>query len=402
MSANAHASPPGSFQGTSHGPVTDPIRVMVVDDSVVVRGLVGRWIDEDPGLAVVASHRNGKLAVEDITRADPDVVVLDIEMPDMDGLTALPLMLAKKPGLIVLIASTLSRRNAEISLKALSLGAADYIPKPDGNSRLTTSTEFRADLIAKVQSLGARARSRSRRAAAPPVSSRPFTATRTLEAAGMVPAQSAVPAKPKASFTLRSYAPVRPRVLTIGSSTGGPQALNAFFGHVGTAMAQVPVLLTQHMPATFTAILAEHLSKAAGRPAAEGRDGEPVLPGRIYVAPGGRHMIVARQGSETVIRLTDGPPVNFCKPAVDPLFKSVVDIYGSATLGVILTGMGSDGADGVTAIGQAGGNVITQDEETSVVWGMPGAAAHTGMCADVLPLDEVGRKVARILLGSRI
>ncbi|ODN68766.1 Chemotaxis response regulator protein-glutamate methylesterase [Methylobrevis pamukkalensis] len=163
----------------------------------------------------------------------------------------------------------------------------------------------------------------------------------------------------------------------------------------------MPVLLTQHMPPTFTAILAEHLSKSAGRHAAEGQDGEVVMPGRIYVAPGGKHMLVHKTGTEAVIRLNDGPPVNFCKPAVDPMFRSAVEVWGGALLGVILTGMGSDGAGGVVSLAQAGGNVIAQDEETSVVWGMPGAAAQTGMCADVLPLDEVGRKVSRLLMGGR-
>lgn len=380
-------------QNSSAGAVTNPIRVMVVDDSVVIRGLVGRWVDENPNLAVVASHRNGRLAVEDIERSDPDVVVLDIEMPDMDGLTALPLMLAKKRNLVVVIASTLSRRNAEVSLKALSLGAADYVPKPETNSGVSTSQEFRRELIEKVLHLGQRVRSRS--APRPAPGSRPETGRPTAPSIGVAAA------RPKAGFTLRQYSTVRPRILAIGSSTGGPQALNTLFGEIGSAIGQVPVVLTQHMPATFTAILAEHLSKSAGRPAAEGKDGEPLLPGRIYVAPGGKHMVLAKNGAEVVVRITDGAPVNFCKPAVDPLFKSVVDIYGNAALALVLTGMGSDGAEGVRSIGQAGGSVIAQDEETSVVWGMPGAAAQTGMCADVVPLPEIGRKVSRILLGGR-
>lgn len=384
-------------QTSSAGAVTNPIRVMVVDDSVVIRGLVGRWIDEEPHLAVVASHRNGRLAVDDILRANPDVVILDIEMPDMDGLTALPLMLEKKRDLVVVVASTLTRRNAEISLKALSLGAADYVPKPETNSGVTTSTDFRRELVDKVLNLGQRARARAGNRAGSAGAAAPQRTVINATAAPAAQARSKAPA----TFTVKPYANVRPRILAIGSSTGGPQALNTLFGEIGSAIGQVPVVVTQHMPPTFTAILAEHLAKAAGRPAAEGKDGEPILPGRIYVAPGGKHMILARHGSDTVIRLTDGPPVNFCKPAVDPLFKSVVDIYGNAVLGIILTGMGSDGAEGVREIGKAGGNVITQDEESSVVWGMPGAAAHTGQCADVLPLPDIGRKVARILLGGR-
>ena len=385
---------------SSSGAVTDPIRVMVVDDSVVIRGLVGRWLDEEPNLAVVASHRNGRLAVDDVLRSNPDVVILDIEMPDMDGLTALPLLIEKKRNLVVVVASTLTRRNAEISLKALSLGAADYVPKPESNSGVTTSAEFRRELIEKVTHLGMRAKKRG----LPSQTSGGRPMARSLTSAlqpGAPAAPSALRASRPGSYTIRSYSSVRPRILTIGSSTGGPQALNTLFGEIGSAIGMVPVVLTQHMPPTFTAILAEHITKAAGRPASEGRDGEVIQPGHIYVAPGGKHMLLAKNGNDVVVKLSDAPPVNFCKPAVDPLFKSVAEIYGTATLAVVLTGMGSDGAEGVRKIGEIGGSAIAQDEETSVVWGMPGAAAHTGMCSDVLPLNEIGRKVSKILLGGR-
>ncbi|WP_026792111.1 protein-glutamate methylesterase/protein-glutamine glutaminase [Pleomorphomonas oryzae] len=385
---------------SSSGAVTDPIRVMVVDDSVVIRGLVGRWLDEEPNLAVVASHRNGRLAVDDVLRSNPDVVILDIEMPDMDGLTALPLLIEKKRNLVVVVASTLTRRNAEISLKALSLGAADYVPKPESNSGVTTSAEFRRELIEKVTNLGMRAKKRGLPGQA--LGTRPMARSLTSALQANAPAaSSALRATRPASFTIRPYSSVRPRILTIGSSTGGPQALNTLFGEIGSSIGMVPVVLTQHMPPTFTAILAEHITKAAGRPAAEGRDGEVIQPGHIYVAPGGKHMLLVKHGNDVTIKLSDAPPVNFCKPAVDPLFKSVAEIYGTATLAVVLTGMGSDGAEGVRKIGEIGGSAIAQDEETSVVWGMPGAAAHTGMCSDVLPLNEIGRKVSKILLGGR-
>ena len=384
---------------SSSGTVTDPIRVMVVDDSVVIRGLLGRWLDEEPNLAVVASHRNGRLAVDDVLRSNPDVVILDIEMPDMDGLTALPLLIEKKKNLVVVVASTLTRRNAEISLKALSLGAADYVPKPESNSGVTTSAEFRRELIEKVTHLGLRAKKRGLPGQAP--TGRPMARSLTNAMQSGAPAQSALRASRPASFTIRSYSSVRPRILAIGSSTGGPQALNTLFGEIGSSIGMVPVVLTQHMPPTFTAILAEHIAKAAGRPASEGRDGEVIQPGHIYVAPGGKHMLLAKNGSEVIVKLSDAPPVNFCKPAVDPLFRSVAEIYGTATLAVVLTGMGSDGAEGVRKIGEIGGSAIAQDEETSVVWGMPGAAAHTGMCSDVLPLNEIGRKMSKILRGGR-
>ena len=405
-----------------HATVTDPVRVMVVDDSVVVRGLIGRWLDEDPALAVVASHRNGKLAVEDVTRSNPDVVVLDVEMPEMDGITALPLLLKQKPGLVVVMASTLTRRNAEISLKCLSLGAADYVPKPESNSRVTTSDEFRNEVVEKVRVLGQRAKARAARAAGHPAPSQPvqdFRALRTLQpqhAPAPVVARTpfSTPAAPRTSativaagrqgapgITLRPYSNVPPRLLVIGSSTGGPQALTKLFGDIGKAIGNVPVLVTQHMPAAFTAILAEHISKAAGRRAAEGVHGEPLMPGRIYVAPGGKHMVIAKDGGDIVVQLNDLPPVNFCKPAVDPLFQSAVPLYGSAILGSVLTGMGHDGAAGSKSIADAGGSVIAQDEETSVVWGMPGAVAQAGAAAEILPLDQIGPKIVRILGGGR-
>lgn len=375
---------------------------MVVDDSVVVRGLVTRWLEATPGILVCASHRNGRLAVDDVVKSSPDVVILDIEMPDMDGLTALPLLLERNHNLVVLIASTLSRRNAEISMRCLSLGASDYLPKPESNSELTTSLEFRRELIDKVITLGQRAHSRKSAVAQPApavASQRSVGRTSFRTPQGGVLTHNVSVAKPK--YVIRSYSAVRPRILAIGSSTGGPPALNVLFGAIGNAIAGLPVVLTQHMPAMFTGILAEHLGKASGRKAAEGLDGEVVQPGRIYVAPGGRHMVLARHGAEVVVRLLDTPQVNFCRPAVDPLFQSVCEIYGPAALAVVLTGMGSDGADGVRKIGEAGGSIIAQDEETSVVWGMPGAAAMTGQCSDVLPLDEIGHKISRLLLGGR-
>jgi len=391
-------------------PGTDPIKVMVVDDAVVIRGLLTRWLDEDKGLKVVGSHRNGKLAVEDIEKSNPDVVVLDIEMPEMDGLTALPLMLAKKRDLVVIMASTLTRRNAEISLKALSLGAADYVPKPESTSEVTTSIDFRRELVDKVKALGARAirmrgpartmraETRAGQVSQPSAPVAAAAARPSMDTRASFRGAGQGAAAPK--FQLRPYAAVRPRILAIGSSTGGPQALQEVMKEVGTAMNDVPVVITQHMPPTFTAILAEHMGKAALRPAKEGEDGEELKPGNIYVAPGGKHMILEKTASGVKIRLTDGPPVNFCKPAVDPLFDSVSKAYGSACLGVILTGMGSDGANGVRTIAAGGGSIITQDEATSVVWGMPGAAANTGMCSDILPLTQIGPKISRVLKGN--
>jgi two-component system, chemotaxis family, protein-glutamate methylesterase/glutaminase len=385
----------------------DPIRVMIVDDAVVVRGLVSRWVDEAPDLKTVASLRTGRDAVEQVSRINPDVVVLDIEMPDMDGLTALPLLLGKKRDLIIIMASTLTRRNAEVSLKALSLGAADYIPKPASNREVTTSATFRHDLIEKIRHLGAR----RKRTPADPRARVPFSVPSAPTAApgaaartrfSVAEPRAAMPAAGYASdFKLRSFSSVPPRVLLIGSSTGGPQALTTLVGHIAPVFERAPVLITQHMPPTFTTILAEHLARASGRPAHEAIDGEAIVPGTIYLAPGGRHMTVTRRNNQPAIALNDGPLVNFCRPAVDPLFDSAAQIWGSAVLSVILTGMGSDGMHGAEKVVAAGGSVIAQDEATSVVWGMPGAAAHAGVCAAVLPLDQVGPKIVRLFGGDK-
>ena len=199
----------------------------------------------------------------------------------------------------------------------------------------------------------------------------------------------------------RAFGAHAPRVLLIGSSTGGPQALMALVAEIGPVIDRFPVLITQHMPPTFTTILAEHLARASRRPAHEGIDGEAIKPGQIYLAPGGRHMRVARRGAEAMIALDDGPPVNFCKPAVDPLFTSAIDVWQGGTLAVVLTGMGSDGTRGGKDIVAAGGNVIAQDEATSVVWGMPGAVAHAGICAAILPLGQIAPKLVRLFAGDR-
>lgn len=389
---------------------------MIVDDSSLIRRILTGWFNESPDFKIVAAHSNGRRAADDIGRTQPDVVILDIEMPEMDGLTALPLILERKPGTAVIVASTLSRRGAEVSLKALTLGASDYLTKPDTGD-VSSAQQFRDDLMEKARQLGQRAKKRTslrvpraERPTAPPAVSAPGP---TVAAPSPATAPSAAPAPaalrdvayhraPSVAPKLRAYSRLPPRIVAIGSSTGGPQALSQVFADLGPAMNAVPVVIAQHMPPTFTAILAEHIAKVANRRTSEGVDGEPLLPGRIYVAPGGKHMLVAKaEGGGSIIRLSDAPPVNFCKPAVDPLFESVASLYGNTTLGIVLTGMGSDGARGADVIAKAGGSIIAQDEATSVVWGMPGATVAIGACADILPLVEIGRKAARILSGGR-
>lgn len=339
------------------------IRVMVVDDSAIVRGLISRQLATDPGLVVVATAPNGEAALAELERREVDVVVLDIEMPVMDGLTALPMILAAHPKVRVIMASTLTRRNAEIGMRALQLGAIDYISKPEGS--LGAADEFKRELIAKIKVL--------------------------MPAARKMPSQVASPARtsnPPATQP-RLGPKTTPTILAIGASTGGPPALLKVFEALKGSVAQ-PIFLTQHMPAMFTTLLAEQLSRAGGRPCMEGRDGEIVAPGRCYIAPGGWHMTVATERAGLTIRLNQEPPESYCRPAVDPMFRSLAAAYGAGVLGLILTGMGGDGAKGCLAIAEAGGRFVVQDEATSVVWGMPGAAANTGRAERILPLAEVG------------
>jgi two-component system chemotaxis response regulator CheB len=354
---------------------------MVIDDAVVFRGLVARWIGEEPDMELVASHRDGQEAVDNFLRTDPDVVVLDIEMPGLDGLQTLPLLLAKKPELIVIISSTVTRRNAEVGIKALSLGAKDYLSKPETNREITMSPEFRRGLVQKIRELGRRGLRRLAEAGAP--------ATALLEARSR-----------RAALKLRPYSSFPPRVIVIGSSTGGPQALQVLVRALDPALRRLPVVLVQHMPPTFTTILAEHLGRTTGRPTHEAIHGETLSAGTLYVAPGGRHLQIDRKGELTRVLLDDSPPVNFCRPSVDRLFASAAAAYGAGTLGIVLTGMGVDGASGAAQIATAGGSVIAQDESTSVVWGMPGAAAEAGACAGVLPLEAIAPKIVELVTGE--
>jgi two-component system chemotaxis response regulator CheB len=379
---------------TSNSTRNEPLRVMVVDDSVVIRGLISRWIEAEPDMVVAASLRTGLDAVNRIERVNPDVAVLDIEMPELDGISALPLLLAKKRNLIIIMASTLTRRNAEISFKALSLGASDYIPKPESTREPAAAETFRHDLIQKIRHLGAKVRR-----AVPASPSPPLAPVLDRPRAPSGRPSLAPVAQPQ--LLRRAFSTQAPRALLIGSSTGGPQALMALVAEIGPVIDRFPVLITQHMPPTFTTILAEHLARSSQRPAHEAVDGEPVKAGRIYLAPGGRHMRVVRHGTDAAIALDDGPPVNFCKPAVDPLFTSAIDVWRGGVLAVVLTGMGSDGMRGGKEIVAAGGSVIAQDEASSVVWGMPGSAANAGICAAVLPLDQIAPKLVRLFSGDR-
>ena len=375
-----------------------PLRVMVVDDSVVIRGLISRWIGAEHDMEVAASLRTGLEAVNQIERINPDVAVLDIEMPELDGISALPQLLAKKRDLVIIMASTLTRRNAEISFKALSLGAADYIPKPESTREASAADIFHHDLIQKIRHLGARLRRKPAVASPPLAPASPAPAAR-----GPVVARPAAPAPavhaPSSSSVLstRPFSTQAPKVLLIGSSTGGPQALMALVAELGPVIDRVPVLITQHMPPTFTTILAEHLARATGRPVREAQHGEAIRSGNIYLAPGGRHMQVRGQDRAPVIALDDGPLINFCRPAVDPLFASAARVWRAAILAVVLTGMGSDGAQAMALLHGEGGKTIAESEESAVVWGMPGELVKAKGADWVLPLPAIAGCLQRLL-----
>lgn len=410
-----------SLSGSSSPDTGGPYRVMVVDDSAVIRGFMSRYLTEDPQISVEVTANNGAVALNRLKNHDIEVVVLDIEMPEMDGLTALPKMIEMQPGLMVVMASTLTRKNADISMRSLNMGAVDYVPKPETARSVNASIDFRRELVEKVKVWAARGRrKRNEKLPSAPVSaeSSPASATGRLSS-GFVSARRAE--RPLAALeqsrargsralsgsqegdkTIRLKPDPRKKadILAIGSSTGGPQALMRFFKQFD-APPKVPVVIVQHMPATFTAILADHLAQATGWKSQEGEQGMAVKPGEIYIAPGGKHMELTGDRTAPVINLTEDPPENFCRPAVDPLYRSLLSLYGDRVLAVILTGMGHDGLKGARMLTQAGATLLAQDEASSVVWGMPGAVATAGLCSEVLPLDDLGRRVFERLKGGR-
>ena len=398
------------------------IRVMLVDDSAVVRGLLSRWLSAEENVEVVARCHNGLHAVREIADVQPNLVVLDIEMPEMDGLEALPHLLSACPDVRILIASSLSTKNAEISLTALEKGAHEYIAKPSSNSGLSTSNEFRIDLITRINALcvghGGQAKMLTERAkpSAPKSYSSLLSKAgepsnnvkQTPRATKMVSSPAIASGREKldalrtvkgeiSAGELIPFKKGKPEIVCIGSSTGGPRALQQVLQDASDALSHIPVVLTQHMPKSFTSVFAKHLDKACKLTVIEAEDGDVLKPGHVYVAPGNRHLIFEKSGGVTKIVLDDGPLVNFCKPAVDIMFSSVSQLYGNKVLSVILTGMGKDGVVGGRTVVENGGNVVVQDAQSSIVWGMPGAAYKAGIAAAQFPLDTIGAKIAKIV-----
>ncbi|KAA6458650.1 chemotaxis response regulator protein-glutamate methylesterase [Acidobacteria bacterium AB60] len=351
-----------------------PIRVLVVDDSVVIRRLIARALETDAQLEVVGSAANGVIALQRIPVLHPDVLTLDIEMPEMDGLETLRRVRAEHPHLRVIMCSTLTEHGAAITLEALSLGAHDYVTKSSAEGTVERAIEqFRADLIPRIKQFFL------------PTASRVTASCRNADALPHVYATPLVSTPP--------------RVVAIGTSTGGPAALAAVLPKL-PADFPLPVLVVQHMPPLFTRLLAERLSTLNKLPMREAVPGEPLTPGKILIAPGDFHMKVAARGSGPCVVLDQSPPLNFCRPAVDALFSSAAEVFGGAVLALVLTGMGQDGLRGAAALKARGAAVLAQDQPSSVVWGMPGAVVQAGLADRVLPLDQCAGELLRLTVHA--
>ncbi len=348
---------------------TPEIRVLIVDDSAVVRGLLAKALETDPQIKLAGTAMHGQSALATLKSTPVDVVVLDVEMPVMDGLTALTHIQRDYPAVQVIMASSLTYNGAETTVKALELGAAGCIAKPTSTSMSESIAKVSAELVPLVKALA-------------------------------VKQKKAIPAAVQQRMT-SSFAPAPrrtshfpPKLLVIGTSTGGPQALRTVLTGLPPDF-PLPILLVQHMPPTFTPMLARHLAQDTGRPCGEAIHGEPIEPGRTYVAPGDYHMEVVKRGDRMGLDLHQGPPEHYCRPSVNPLFRTAADWYGPGVLAVMLTGMGEDGLEGTQTVVARGGMVIAQDEASSVVWGMPGAVVRAGLAHEVMPLPAIAAAILR-------
>ena len=367
-----------------------PIRVLIVDDSVVVRRLLTDLLSADPDLEVAGVAADGRIALTKIQALRPDIVTLDVEMPELDGLQTLAAIRTAHPRLPVIMFSALTERAANTTLEALTLGAMDYVTKPSGADGLAAALgQVREQLVPKIKALCLRGNPRPRA---------PGPASALVPTPSFAPAPTR-PAAPAPTLNVRTGGEVD--IVAIGASTGGPNALAALLPRIPRGL-PVPIVITQHMPPVFTRQLATRLAALSGMDVREAAGGEALTPGSVWIAPGDFHMIVRRDGTNIRLGLHQGPPENSCRPSVDVLFRSVAEVYGGRTLAVVLTGMGQDGLRGCQQLRAEGAQVVAQDEATSVVWGMPGFVARSGLAHAVVPLDLIDHEIVRrVKLGSR-
>jgi two-component system chemotaxis response regulator CheB len=364
------------------------IRVLIVDDSAVLRRLLSDLLAEDSQIEVVGLAGDGQTALTKIQQLKPDLVTLDMEMPVMDGLETLRALRKIHLKLPVIMFSTLTERGSCATLDALALGASDYVTKPANvGSVMASMSKIREDLIPKIKALCLRNPAFALPVAPPSAPLSTTTAAASPLGSKSQPLPSIRPALPR-----RPGHPHPPEVLAVGVSTGGPNALAEFIPALGRNF-PIPIVIVQHMPPLFTRLLAERIAAVSGINCREGIPGEILRPGDAWVAPGGFHMEVESCLHGARLRMTEEPPENSCRPAVDVLFRSVSKVYGTGTLAVVLTGMGQDGLKGAEVIRNAGGSILAQDEASSVVWGMPGAVATAGLAEKVLPLSNLASEV---------
>jgi len=371
----------------------DKVRVLIVDDSAVMRKIIASALQKEPSIEIAGFAANGLQAIEAIQTCNPDVVTLDIEMPEMDGLTALREIRKDNKYLPIIMFSSLTHKGAQAAVMALTAGASDYVGKP-ANATGGIDDAFKVletELIPKIIGLAKRVKSRRARegAAADAPKSIPVTTPKTVIAAKPIPPiKTASTLASKISKVTSGVLAKPAEAVCIGVSTGGPEALMQVFGAFNAPLS-VPIFIVQHMPADFTTLLAARLSATSVMTVKEAEEGEIAEPGMVYIAPGGFHMTVSRPGTKTIIHLNTEPPENSCRPAVDVLFRAAADVYGSSLLTVMLTGMGYDGLKGSQVVKEKGGQLIAQDEASSVIWGMPGAVVQAGLADAVLPLDKI-------------
>lgn len=347
-------------------------RVLLVDDAVVVRKVLSKAISEDPALEVVATAANGRIGLSKFTATKPDIVLLDIEMPEMDGLETVRELRKLDSRVPVIMFSSLTERGAAITLEALALGATDYATKPSNVDGAATFGAVTRELIPKIRAL-----------------------CHLPALTGNVQGNVSPPIPPIRKFAVGPSRLVSPaKIVVIGVSTGGPDALAHVLPFLPAEL-PVPVLIAQHMPAIFTTMLATRLSAKSALPVRECVSGEMVAPGCAILAPGDFHMIVEKDNGPISLRTHQGPKENFCRPSVDVLFRSVASVYEDRTLAIVLTGMGQDGLKGCEMLRTAGARICVQDEASSVVWGMPGFVAKAGLADKILPLDQIAAEIVR-------